>query len=286
MDRNAFAPVDTAQEVASQAESDQARSNPYTVSQTTSVPESNFVPTPDDLIMPTGHDELIVINDFKRIPTLDLFAMTRNPIEFALVFCVFKVLRLRNPPFFAAALKSPAEIAYEQIPESLRADFDVTADSLRGLGMTDPRYMTAPTIGSRLSIELIMTTPDGRIQASFVRMQQRNGKFFEDQSYRGLGSRIGGNEEGGTILVTREKKPQPRSGAIHIVQLIRSDSFEVLMEHHERRLAEESACPITVGSQVQRSIDDERRVTEELIRRRILRPATAKEVFSIEAASG
>lgn len=288
MNRNAFAPVESLETNVGAddpfEESGVVVSNPYTSATmpTTGVGRSDRTPSSDDLILPTENEELFVVNELKRIPTRDLISMARNPIEFAVAMLIFKIMRVPNPPFFAAALKNPTEVSRDRIPDFWRSEFAQEESLLTTLGFVEPHFSTSPTIGTRTSLELIMVSTDGRIQSSFARIVNLNGKIREQETLRSLYS----NLTDGRTLVTRAKSAQARPDDWEDVQCFRTKSFEVLLEHHRIRMSEKNVRRVDSGGEFDNSAAAERRSIDDLVRRGILRAATAKEIFRIEAACG
>src|SRR6056297_1061845 len=104
------------------------RSNPY------ASPPANHRPlSAGDLILPTGDQRLFTVVALKKLPLLDLFSMTRNPVEFVLGCLMFKILRIPNRCVLASALFDPRQIEEHQIPTRFFEEFATerkTAESL------------------------------------------------------------------------------------------------------------------------------------------------------------
>lgn len=245
-------------------------------------PTNASLPDADDLILPGGDERLWTVVPIKRITLRDLRTMTRNPFEFAIVVLVFKILRFPSRPSWAAALLDQREIGDQEIPDVFVADFETARAEAAALGFVDPRYITSPTVGPRMSVEMLMTTPDGRVQLTFHRLITLDGVARLDETRRGFYSRLAGDRS----LITSSKMPEPRPTDWQIMTRMRTKSLEKLLNRHRKNLAEHASRPIDASRMVEQSIEEDRRIIADVIERGILREANGNDIINITQRYG
>ncbi|WP_250932000.1 hypothetical protein [Aporhodopirellula aestuarii] len=243
---------------------------------------SSPLPSPDDLLLPGGDERLWTVVSIKHLPTRELWSMTRNVLEFSLAFLIFKVFRVPNRPSWAAALLDLREISEQEIPDQFTEDFRNARELAITLGFVNPCYLTSPTVGPRLGIEMLMTTPDGRIQLTFHRLLCRDGTVRLDETRQGFYSRLAG----GRSLITTKAMPEPRPCSWQNVTRMRTKSFEKLLERHRRLLAQQATRPIDPSRLCEESLEEDKRILRDIIERGLLREATGHDIIEIEKRYG
>ena len=239
-------------------------------------------PTASDLLLPGGDERLWAVVPIKRMPFRELRSLTRNLIEYLLVLFVFKLLRVPNRPSWAAALLDQREIGEQDIPELFVADFEKARREATAFGFVDPHYISSPTVGPRMSVEMLMTTPDGRVQLSFHRLVTIDGFARLDETRRGLHSRLTGDRS----LVTMSNMPTPRPSEWQVVTRMRTKSFEKLLERHRKQLAEHPSRPIEPSRMVEESMREDHRLIQDVIERGLLREANGNDILNITQRYG
>jgi hypothetical protein len=262
------------------------QSNPYASPPPQSINgmrlEMSGQPCADELILPTGDQRLWTVSPIKQISIGELWCLKSNVLQFPLIILCFKILRLPSRPTWAAAFLDQREISEADIPSGWAWQFANVRSEAEAMGFVDPHYITSPTIGSRMSVEMIMTTTDGQIQFTFNRVIIRNGNVTTDETRLGFYSRLVGDR----CLVTRKKMPEVRSCDWQIVNSMRTSSLSKLLSRHRQKLLEHATRPINTNRLVEESMSEDARMLREVIQRGLLREVTADEVVAIEAANG
>jgi len=251
--------------------------NPYA----TTNPRPNGPLSAEDMELPTGDQRLMSVAKIREIPTADLWSMANGTFQFVLLFLLFKVFRLNNQMGWAAAFLDQMEVTDADIPPRWRSDFETMQRQAEGLGFRDVRYVTTPTIGPRMTLEMLMTTSDGRIQLSFVRRLTKENHVKLDETDLALYSRLAG----GRSLLTRKRGPNCRPSDWQNIKMVRTKSLEKLLQIHRDRLAQEAAWPIHPSDLVSTSIAEDVRILQDMLRRGILRETTPEEVLAIQQAA-
>jgi len=250
--------------------SDRFPANPYATT-----PVANSA---EDLVLPTGNERLFVVAPIKQIAIGDLWPLSPRLYHFILAMLIFKIFRATNQPSWAAAFLDQREITEAEIPDHWTNEFAETRRLATSLGFVHPKYVTVPAIGPRMSVELLMTTPDGRIQWTFHRLTSIDNSVRTDETRRGLFSRLMGDGS----LVTCTAQPTHRTAPWQTITKVRSKSFAKLLDVHRRKLAEHAVRPFDIHAIVEHSIAEDSRCFRDLIERGLLRDATAMEVIEMD----
>ncbi len=264
----------------------QWQSNPYASppqqSRDVTLPQMPRQLRADELILPTGDQRLWTVSPIKQISVGELWCLKANVLQFPLIILFFKILRFPSRPSWASAFLDQREISEADIPSGWAWQYANMRSEAEALGFVDPHYITSPTIGSRMSVEMIMTTADGQVQFSFNRAVIRNGNVTTDETRLCFYSRLVGDR----ALVTRKKMPEVRLSDWQIVYSMRTSSLSKLLSRHRQRLVEHATRPININRLVEESMTEDYRLLRAMIDRGLLREVTAEEVMAIEAANG
>lgn len=220
--------------------------------------------------------ELFVTTDIRSIPMMELRSMCSFP-DWLMAIVAGKIFRANAEAIFACESRRLVKVDADQISRRVMKRFGELRPQIEDLGFVPNYYASLPAIGPIAAAMMTMSRPDGRIHFFAVQVALKTNDQVSDDGHFGYGTHLPG---GGSILtLSPAKLPKPRRGIDRAI-LSSDDPLTVLKKHRERiRDVEiQAVAPREMFAFAER---ETRLEAEDLLRRKIIRPANAAEVGRI-----
>ncbi len=223
--------------------------------------------------------ELFVASDIQSIPAFELRPMCNSLFEWLVALVLFKICRMKPPIEFATETRRMVRIEGEQVPKRVMNYFDELRPKLEELGYHMNYYATVPAIGPIAIALMTMSSQDGKCHFFAVRaVVKMNDQIMEDGHF-GFGSQL--PHDGSLTTISKTKLPKPREGVDRV--MIDTDEPEVLLREHRKRMRDQPVINTPATELVAHARRQNLLECEDLLARRVIRPATPGEIHRIRA---
>ena len=230
---------------------------------------------------PTGKNdrELFVASDIQSIPMFELRPMCSNFVEWLMAIVIFKVFRAKPPIQFATETRRMMRIESEQVPKRVMKYFDQLRPKLEQLGYRLNYFATVPAIGPIAIALMTMSSESGKCHFFAVRaVIKANDQIMEDGHF-GFGSQL--PNDGSLTTISKTKLPKPRPGVERL--MVATNDPEVLLREHRKRMKDFAVIETSATDLVEHARKQNLLECEDLLARRVIRPATQVEIQKIRA---
>ena len=221
--------------------------------------------------------ELLVTNDFRSIPAAELRTLSDSLGQWLGVLFRYKILRSKLLPAYAIELRRMIKGEAKHIPKRILRHFDALKAKLEPLNFAPGFYANVPALGPYSAAVMAMSRQDGEIHMIASQIVTQDHELIKDEGYFGFTTWL--SDENLVVTVSLANLPRPREGVDRII--VDSDDPTVLLKKHRQRLRKLEIQPVAASNLFQRVEDENRRQTDDLLRRRVIRPATPAEVTRI-----
>ncbi len=224
--------------------------------------------------------ELFVASDIQTIPAFELKPMCGSLFEWLFAIVVFKIFRMKPPVEFATETRRMVRIEGEQVPKRIMHYFDELRPKVESLGYDMNYYATVPAIGPiAIALMTMSSEEDGRCHFFAVRaVIKTNNQIMEDGHF-GFGSEL--PNDGSLTTISKAKLPKPRQGLERL--MINTADPKVLLEEHRKRMREHQVVAVHASELTEHAKRQNLLECEDLLARKVIRPATAAEIHRIRA---
>ncbi len=229
---------------------------------------------------PQNERELFVASDIQSIPVFELRPMCSNVVEWLMAIVLFKVCRLKPPVEFATETRRMVRIEAEQVPKRVMKYFDELRPKLEEMGFHVNYYATVPAIGPIAIALMTMSSESGKCHFFAVRaaIKTANNQVMEDGHF-GFGSQL--PNDGSLLTISKAKLPKPRPGVERM--MINTSDPAVLLREHRNRMKDQPVINTPASELVEHARRQNLLECEDLLARRVIRPATPGEIQRIRA---
>jgi hypothetical protein len=124
-----------------------------------------------------------------------------------------------------------------------------------------------------------MSSEDGRCHFYCVRAAIKANQGIMEDGHFGFGSQL--PHDGSLTTISRAKLPKPREGVDRL--MIRTHDPEVLLREHQRRMRDRPVIAMHASELIDHARRQNLLECEDLLARRVIRPATPAEIHRIRA---
>ncbi len=157
--------------------------------------------------------------------------------------------------------------------------FDQLRPQLEDKGYRLNYYATVPAIGPIAIALMTMSSDSGKCHFFAVRaVIKMNDQIMED-GHIGFGSQLPG--DGSLTTISKTKLPKPRPGVERL--MIDTDDPGVLLREHIKRMKDFPVITMSASDLVEHARRQNLLECEDLLKRRVIRPATTVEIQRIRA---
>lgn len=225
--------------------------------------------------------ELFVTTDIGAIPVSELLPMCGGVTQWLAAVIAFKIFRSRSAVTFACESRRLVRVEPKQISRRIMKHFDELRPRISDLGFQMNYYASMPAIGKIAAAVMTMSRMDGKIHFFSVRVALQTDDQVDDDGHFGFGSSL---SDGGSILtVSPAKLPRPRRGIDRLI--VASEDPITVLEKHRGRIRDVAIRAVAPHDLFEHAANETRMEADDLLDRRIIRPATPAEIGRIRIES-
>ena len=221
--------------------------------------------------------QLFVTTDLRSIPAMELRPMCGSFGKWLGTVISFKLLRATSEPTFAFESRRLVRVEAEQVPKRIMKRFHEFKSQLDLLGFLPNYFASLPAIGQIAAAVMTMSRPDGYIDFYANQVVVRSEGEITDDGHFGFRSRL--TDETLISTVSRARLPGAPKG-FQRVMVASEDPAEVLRVHR-KRIRDAGLIAVPPQELIEHARKETRIEAEDLLRRRIIRPATQREISRI-----
>jgi hypothetical protein len=229
----------------------------------------------------TDDRELFVTTDIRSIPVRELLPMCGGVVQWLTAVLAFKIFRAKSDVTFACESRRLVRVEPEQISRRIMRHFDELRPRIADLGFHLNYYASMPAIGRIAAAVMTMSRADGKIHFFAVRVALQTDNQVNDDGHFGFGSPVSGG--GSLVTVSPAKLPTARHGINRLI--VGSHDPITVLETHRGRIRDVAIRSVSPRDLFEHAEQETRLEADDLLARRIIRPATAAEVGRIRVES-
>ncbi len=221
--------------------------------------------------------ELFVMTDFRSIPAAEMRPMIGNFSQWLSALLAYKILRSKPQIQYVIEARRLVKGDAENVPKRIMKQFAAVRTQLELLNFGPSFFATVPAIGPFSKAIMAMSRPDGQIHCFASHVVSKIDGQVTDEGLLGFTTWL--REDASIVTMSAAKLPRPRGGVDRLI--VSSDDPEVILKKHRDRIRKLECLPISPADLFAQAEAEQERQTEDLLRRRVIRPATPAEVTRI-----
>ena len=229
----------------------------------------------------TDDRELFVTTDIRSIPIRELLPMCGGVTQWLTAVLAFKLFRAKSEVTFACESRRLVRIDAEQVPRRIMKHFDEIRPRIADLGFHLNYYASMPAIGRIAAAVMAMSRGDGKIHFFAVRVALQTESQVSDDGHFGFVSPVA--DGGSLVTVSPAKLPRARRGISRL--MVGSHDPVTVLEKHRARIRDVAIGAVSPSEFFAHAQNETRMEADDLLARRIIRPATAAEIGRIRVES-
>lgn len=219
--------------------------------------------------------DLFVVDDFHSIPASELRHMVSGTGAWIKAILARKLGRSKSLPTYAIELRRMTKSKH--IPKRMEKYFESLRSKLEALSFSPNFEAAIPAVGPYVAAIVAMSRRDGDIHFIAHRAtRQTDGNLIDEGDFRFISWLADG---GILVTTTRANLPQARVGVDLLA--VASEDPSVVLKRHRERMRQHSIENASPNELFDRLDAENRRETEDLLRRNVIRLATPAEVTRI-----
>ncbi len=225
--------------------------------------------------------ELFVTTDLRGIPAMELRPMCKGFSDWLMTVLTFKLLRMKSEPAFAYESRRLVKVEAEQVSKRIMKRFNELASEATLLGFVPNYYASLPAVGPIAAAVMTMSRKDGRVHFFAVQVAARtDGQINDDGHFGFLSYRP---DQSSLVTICSARLPRPRRKVDRLV--VRNDDPAEVLRLHRKRIRNLEILPIEPEELFEQAAKEKRIEADDLLGRRIIRPATQGEITRIRQQS-
>ncbi len=225
--------------------------------------------------------ELFVTTDLRSIPAMELRPMCGSHYEWLLAVLAFKVFRAKSEVAFACESRRLVRVDAEHVPKRIMSRFEKVRPKIESLGFLPNYYASMPAIGPIAAAVMTMSREDGQIHYFAIQVVAKSEGQVNDAGHFSFSSSLPSGES--IVTVSPANLPRPRRGIDRL--MVSSDDPATVLKKHRERIRGVAIVEVPPAALFESAEQETRLEADDLLRRRIIRPATPAEIARIRAAS-
>jgi hypothetical protein len=221
--------------------------------------------------------ELFVTTDLRSIPASESRPLCGGLGAWLSALLTHKLLRTKSPPTYAIELRRWLKTRH--VPKRMEKPFQELARRLESLGLTHHFDVTIPSIGPYSTASMVLSREDGELHAVASREVTLSAGQIRDQGYFCFLTWLAD----GSLLETCSTARLPRARAGVERRIVLAEDPPAVLQQHRERLRGKLVRAVPPEGLFERLEAEHQRRTEDLLRRGVIRPATAAEVTRIRS---
>lgn len=229
----------------------------------------------------TDDRELFVTTDIRSIPVGELLPMCGGVAQWLTAVLAFKIFRAKSEVTFACESRRLVHVDPEQISRRIMKHFDELRPRITDLGFHLNYYASMPAIGRIAAAVMTMSRGDGKVHFFAVQVALQTDNEINDDGHFGFVSPV--SDGGSLVTVSPARLPRARQGIVRTI--VGSRDPVTVLEKHRRRIRDVAIQAVPPNQFFEHAERETRLEAEDLLARRIIRPATAAEIGRIRVES-
>jgi len=225
----------------------------------------------------TKNRELYITSDFRSIPAGELRALCGGFPQWVSAVFRYKLLRSSSTPAYALELRRFTQVEAANVTKRLLKHFAATEKKLAKHNFSRSFYANIPALGPHSSAVMGMSQEEGEIHFCALQVARKISDSVVDESHFGFFTWL----RDGVCLATLSPLSLPRLDPEIDLVIDRSDDPAAVLKTHRNRLLKINPQPVTLAELFEKVEAGFRRQIDDLIRRQVIRPASAAEVARI-----
>lgn len=239
-------------------------------------------PNPYEPKRQAGDDrELFVTTDLRSIPMMELRPMCGGISQWLSAILNFKILRASSDVTYAYESRRLVRVEPQQVSRRIMNHFDELRPAIEQLGFVPNYFASMPAIGRIAAAVMAMSRLDGKVHCFAVQVAAMSDGQINDDGHVAFTTHL--TDGGSIITMSPANLPAARDGVDR--QILATDDPNDLLRSHRQRIRNAPVKLVQPNHLFEYAERETRLVADDLLRRRIIRPATPAEVGRIRAAS-